>query len=153
MSGRVSVEVHGADGAGGAIDPARLEAAVRRVLEELGAADAELSVTLLDDAEISRINREYLSHDGPTDVISFPLTSPGGPVVGDVYIGVDQARRQAEELGVPLREELVRLAVHGTLHVLGHEHPEGDDREGSEMYRLQERLVAEIEGDGEGAGA
>ncbi len=61
-------------------------------------------------------------------------------------MGVDQARRQAAELGVPLDEELVRLAVHGTLHVLGHDHPEGPGREESPMFALQEALVRAIRG-------
>jgi len=59
-------------------------------------------------------------------------------------VGADQARRQAEALGVPLREELARLAIHGVLHVLGHDHPEGDDRFASPMYVLQERLLEEV---------
>lgn len=118
---------------------------VVRALDEEGAADAELSVTLLDDEAIHAMNREYLAKDRPTDVIAFSL-GDGEAVLGDVYIGADQARRQAEELGVDFVEEVVRLAIHGTLHVLGHDHPEGPDRENSPMYRLQERLVDEVMG-------
>lgn len=121
-----------------------LEQAVLRVLAEEGVDAAEISLTLLDDAEIARLNREYLDHPGPTDVISFPLEAPGVVLVGDIYIGAEQARRQAEEVGAPLREELLRLAVHGTLHVLGYEHPEGPDREGSPMYLRQEELLAAL---------
>ena len=54
--------------------------------------------------------------------------------------------RQADALGVPLMEELARLAIHGTLHVLGHDHPDGDDRSASPMYVLQERLLGEVLG-------
>jgi probable rRNA maturation factor len=64
-----------------------------------------------------------------------------------VYVGAEQAARQAAEAGVGVGEELVRLAVHGTLHVLGHEHPEGDGREESPMFALQEALVREITGE------
>jgi probable rRNA maturation factor len=97
----------------------------------------------LDDRGIAELNERYLSHDGPTDVLSFPLYDQNEPPIGDVYIGIEQACRQAAALGVDPLEELTRLAVHGTLHVLGHEHPEGMGREKSAMWRLQERIVAE----------
>jgi probable rRNA maturation factor len=64
--------------------------------------------------------------------------------LGDIYVGYDQATRQAEEAGVPLPEELARLAIHGTLHVLGHDHPEGPERLESAMFRLQEQLVRRV---------
>ena len=119
-----------------------LEAIVASVLDAEGVADAELSVALLSDVEIAALNEEYLSHDGPTDVITFPLHRPGGPPLGDVYIGAEQAARQADEAGLGHREEILRLAVHGTLHVLGYEHPDGPDRENSPMYLRQEALLA-----------
>ena len=124
-----------------AVEEALLEAAVRRAIVADG-RETELSVTLVDDAEIRRLNREYRGRDRPTDVIAFSLGSPEEPL-GDVYVGADQARRQAEALGVPLSEELVRLAIHGALHVLGHDHPDGDDRFTSPMYVLQEQLLGE----------
>jgi probable rRNA maturation factor len=127
--------------------PVSLEAVERAVLAVLraeGVDDAEVSVTLLPDAEIAHLNQEYLQHEGPTDVISFQLPDPTGRIIGDVYIGADQARRQAAELGAGAGEEVLRLAVHGTLHVLGHEHPEGEGREESEMYRRQEELLAAL---------
>ena len=127
-----------------AVEEALLEAAVRKALDADG-REAELSVTLVDDAEIKRLNREYRGRDRPTDVIAFSLGSPEEPL-GDVYVGADQARRQAEALGVALSEELVRLAIHGTLHVLGHDHPDGDDRFASPMYVLQEQLLGEVLG-------
>lgn len=118
--------------------------AVLATLRAEGVRDAELSVSLLGDAEIAALNERYLSHDVPTDVLSFPLYEAGESPVGDICIGVDQAVRQAASLGVQVDEELVRLAVHGTLHVLGHVHPEGDARVRSEMWRRQERVVAEV---------
>ena len=77
---------------------------MRKALDADG-REAELSVTLVDDAEITRLNREYRGKDRPTDVISFSLGSPDQPL-GDVYVGAEQARRQAEALAVPLSEEL-----------------------------------------------
>ena len=106
--------------------------------------DAELSITLLDDSGIAELNQQWLSHDGPTDVISFPLYEPGEDVVGDVYIGFDQVMRQAHENGATPREELARVAIHGTLHVLGYDHPDGPSRSRSAMWRRQERILAQV---------
>ncbi len=126
-------------------DPRELERAVRATLEAEGVEQGEVSLALLDDAAIQDLNRRHLGHDRPTDVLAFALWDDGEPVVGDVYVGLEQARRQAGEVGVSLREELVRLAVHGTLHVLGWDHPEeGGARSASPMYRRQEGLVASI---------
>lgn len=125
------------------VDAAELSRAVRHTLASQGVEEAEISLTLLDDREIRALNRRYLGKDRPTDVIAFALGSGPAPL-GDVYVGVEQARRQADELHVPEAEELVRLAVHGTLHVLGHDHPEGEGRETSPMFALQETLVREI---------
>jgi probable rRNA maturation factor len=142
VSGDLHVEAQVGEGVEPPLPLERVEAAVRFVLRERGVERAELSVTLLGDPQIEQMNREFLQHEGPTDVISFPLEAPGGVVVGDVYLGAAQALRQAEQLGVPAAEEVLRLAVHGTLHVLGFDHPHGEDgREESEMYRLQEELL------------
>lgn len=135
-----------------------LEAGVRATLDSASIPEAEVSLTLVDDPRIQELNLQYLGRDRPTDVIAFPLYEAGEPVVGDIYVGADQARRQATDHGVPLEEELLRLAVHGTLHVLGHEHPEGEGegeegpaREESEMFRLQEELVEAVLGSVEGS--
>ncbi|HEV8215576.1 MAG TPA: rRNA maturation RNase YbeY, partial [Gemmatimonadaceae bacterium] len=63
------------------------------------------------------------------------------PVVGDVYIAPDMARENARDAKVPVREEIARLVVHGTLHVLGYDHPDGEDRVRSPMWRRQERII------------
>lgn len=135
------------------VDVEALADAVRATLAEEGVEEAEVSVTLLGDEAIRDLNHRYLGKDRPTDVLAFSLGDE--TVLGDVYLGVDQARRQAEELGIPWEEELVRLAVHGALHVLGHDHPEGEERTASPMYARQEalvrRILAERRGGGRGA--
>ncbi|TVP76281.1 MAG: rRNA maturation RNase YbeY [Gemmatimonadales bacterium] len=109
-----------------------------------GAAPVELSVTFLEDDPIRALNREWLEHDWVPDVLSFEL-GEGGILAGDIYVGLDQAARQAEEAGVPLEEELVRLALHGALHVLGFDHPEAaEDRAESPLYRRQEAILREV---------
>jgi probable rRNA maturation factor len=108
--------------------------------------DALLSITLLDRAAIARLNRRHLGHTGATDVISFGFTrlTPRDPVVGDIYLCPAVARENAHDRGVPTREELTRLVVHGVLHVLGYDHPEEERRETSDMWRRQERIVRRL---------
>jgi probable rRNA maturation factor len=112
---------------------------------ELTLADhpgSELSLTFVTDEAIAALNLEYLKRSGPTDVIAFCLGDH--PLVGDVYISVDTARRNADTYGIALDEELTRLVVHGALHVLGHAHPEDDSRHLSPMFELQEDIVARL---------
>jgi probable rRNA maturation factor len=147
----LEVEVSVGTGVAPPVEPERIEAAVRHVLRAEGVRAAEISVALVTDEEIAGLNEQYLSHEGPTDVISFHLHDRGEPPLGDVYVGVDQAARQAAGFGASVAEEVLRLAVHGTLHVLGYEHPEGDDRAASPMFARQEALLQEFLSGGEGA--
>lgn len=125
------------------VSRARIERLARDVLRAERVRDAVVSITFMDDAAIARMNRRHLGHRGPTDVISFGFlrASPAAPVTGDIYIGLDVARRNAADAGVGVRDEVQRLVVHGILHVLGYDHPEGDERLRSPMWRRQERLV------------
>jgi probable rRNA maturation factor len=102
---------------------------------------ADVTVTFLGPARMRALNRDWKGHDYPTDVLSFALSQPDGGLTGDIYICPSVARAQARGLGVKEREELVRLVVHGTLHLLGHDHPEGSERTRSPMWRKQERYV------------
>ncbi|MDX1675486.1 MAG: rRNA maturation RNase YbeY [Longimicrobiales bacterium] len=124
--------------------PGVVERAARAAAADRGAEEGELSLTLLGDDRMAELNREWLQREGPTDVLAFALHDEGEPVIGDVYIGVDRAVAQAADEDEPPRRELARLAVHGTLHVLGYDHPE-TGREESEMWRHQERIVAGLE--------
>ena len=102
---------------------------------------AAISVTFLGPVRMQRLNREWKGHDRHTDVIAFALPGPEGRLAGDVYICPAVARASARALGLAPREELIRLVVHGTLHVLGYDHPEGARRMQSAMWRRQERYV------------
>jgi probable rRNA maturation factor len=111
------------------------------VLEGETEEEATLSITFVDTDAMRRLNREALGRDRPTDVIAFRLEDPSG-LVGDVYVCPAVAGENATAAGVATAEELVRLVVHGVLHVLGHDHPEEPgDRVVSSMWRLQERYV------------
>lgn len=117
---------------------------VRRVVETVLAGErrrALVSVTFLGREAMRRLNAEHRGHDRPTDVLTFALRDPTGRIMGDVYVCPWVAGREAKARGIPIREELVRLVVHGTLHALGRDHPEGPGRTRSAMWRRQERYV------------
>jgi len=114
------------------------------VLRGEGVHDARLSITFVSARRMAVLNERHLRHHGPTDVISFALGTRGGPLLGDIYIAPDVARRNAREHGASLGEEITRLVVHGVLHVLGYDHPEGKGRDSSPMWRRQEALVASL---------
>ena len=121
-----------------------LYSAVSLVLRSAGLDEGEISLTLLDDDSIRELNRTYLGQDAPTDVISFALHEGDEAVLGDVYVGYEQAAIQAAEAGVSVEEELARLSIHGTLHVLGYDHPNTEARFSSGMFILQESLVQKL---------
>ena len=135
-------------------------ALVRRVVEAVlkqERRDALVSVTFLGRDAMRRLNAEHKGKNYPTDVLAFSLEAPpvgpsdgraGRPadrqtvrLFGDVYICPWVAQREARALGIPRRQELIRLVVHDTLHVLGREHPDGPERTRSAMWRRQERYV------------
>lgn len=113
--------------------------------------DPILSVSIVDNEFIHKMNKEYRGIDRPTDVISFAfldtesdksavLNSFGPVVLGDIYISIDKAKEQAQEYGHPLDRELRFLFVHGLLHLLGYDHMKKEDEE--IMFPLQEKILA-----------
>ncbi len=119
-------------------------ALVRRVVESVLHAErrsALMSITFLGRESMRRLNLEHKGRDRPTDVLAFAMSDPSGQTIGDVYICPWVARQEARSRGISLREELIRLVVHGTLHALGREHPDGPERTRSAMWRRQERYV------------
>ena len=130
-------------------------AAVRHAVETVGrlygAEDAEVSVTLTDDAHIHELNRTYRAVDRPTDVLSFALTeseepeivgAQGHEVLGDLVISLERMRAQAEEYGHSELRELSFLTVHGMLHLLGYDHMEEQERQ--EMEEEQRAVMEEL---------
>lgn len=93
----------------------------------------ELRIIFLNDEKIHKMNKEFLEHDYPTDVISFNLDDD--PPEGEVYISIDTAERQANEYNVSLSNELLRLAIHGTLHIIGYDDKTSEEKE--EMTKLE----------------
>jgi probable rRNA maturation factor len=136
----------------------RLRLRARRFLGALGLTRAELSILIVGDAGMRRINREWRGVDQPTDVLSFPAARPGLPgapgpgapkggarpahpvLLGDVVISLDTARRRARAEGRPPGAELDRYLAHGLLHLLGFDHRR--PREAREMAVREETLLA-----------
>ena len=124
-------------------DLGSLRSRARCVLRELGHGRSELSIALVDDAEIARLNKTYRGRDTATDVLSFslvegPQSGFRGGLLGDVVIGIEVAARQARERHRALDEELTRLMIHGVLHLLGHDH---EDDEEARVMRAEERRL------------
>lgn len=126
------------------VSVARLRGAVETVLTAQKVKHALVSLTLMTPRKMAALNMKHLQHDGPTDIITFGFRDPAGALIGDVYICPSVAMANAKAFGVSQREELLRLAVHGSLHVLGYEHPDGESRTSSPMWKLQERLLKRV---------
>ena len=110
-----------------------------------GVRGARVDFTLLDAVRMRRLNRRATGRRALTDVIAFALPQPDGTLWGDVYICPDAARQWAGTGdGRRVGEEPLRLAVHGTLHVLGYDHPAGPGRTRSAMWRRQEAYLRRL---------
>jgi len=116
-----------------------------------GSEEAEVSLVLVDDQRIHALNLEYRGVDRPTDVLSFALQEEmeGEPeievvdeMLGDIVISVERARNQAKEYGHSFEREIVYLAVHGTLHLLGYDHEEENNKQ--EMRNKEEEVMVKL---------
>ena len=158
----------GADRIEAAVEPLGADAALalledavcQTVIAAFGTDAAEVELTLCGDPEMERLNFDHMGERGPTDVLSFPLhewalngrrshlsdddgvTPPGPILLGDVVIDLDQALRQAADGDWSIVEELVLLAIHGTLHLLGHDHADIDEEE--RMRALEHQVLGAL---------
>jgi probable rRNA maturation factor len=135
-----------ADGVRSPLSRSQVGEIARAALRSERVRNALVSITFLDRRAIARLNAKHLGHAGATDVISFGFARAAAtdPVIGDVYICPEVGRDNAKARRTPVREEIARLVVHGVLHVLGHDHPDDEGREQSDMWRRQERLVRNV---------
>jgi rRNA maturation RNase YbeY len=104
--------------------------------------EAELSVLIVADPEMALLNQRYLGREGPTNVLAFPMDpgdsgGPGPVLLGDVVVSLDTARREAAQNGLDPDEHLMRLLIHGILHLLGYDHVH-DEEEARRMETLTE---------------
>lgn len=112
----------------------------------MGYKDREVNLLIVDDDEITQLNRRYFHHNRPTNVISFPME--GGPapsipskILGELVISAETAERQAKEVGKKTEEEILFLIIHGILHLLGYDH-EGREKERKEMEEKERELYS-----------
>ncbi len=110
----------------------QLRASLDALMAHLNVADREVTVVLVGDRALTRLKRETwpaedIEADAATDVLSFPSWEPGDPFMpphlGDIFISLDTAKRQADARGHSLEREVALLASHGMTHLLGHDHP------------------------------
>jgi probable rRNA maturation factor len=125
------------------VDRRLLRSRAVRVLRSLSRSRSELSIALVDDDEMQRLNADWRGRQRPTDVLSFSMlegegAEHRGPLLGDVVIDIETAARQARQRRRGLDEELARLLIHGTLHLLGHDHEA--DAEARRMRREERRV-------------
>jgi len=113
--------------------------AVDRVLRREKRRKAKISIIVAGSRYIRSLNRTYLGHDYVTDVLSFRLES-GKNLEGEIYVNLDRARQQARSYGVGFSDEIVRLVVHGTLHLLGYD--DGTVEEAKRMRKQEDEHVA-----------
>ena len=117
------------------VDRGRMRQLVRTVLECENVTEAEISLAFVDNPSIHQLNRRYLNHDEPTDVLSFPLSEPGaGRLKGELVVGAEVALAQARERGHDVQAELTLYVIHGLLHLCGY-----DDHANGEAAKMRQR--------------
>lgn len=126
-----------------------LEKITEAALAALKITEAELGVVLVGAKEMAAINEKYLNHEGPTDVITFDyqnsesrIQNPEPELMGEIFICLEEAERQAKEFKTNWRSELMRYVVHGVLHLTGHDDLKPAAR--VKMKRVEGRLVREL---------
>jgi probable rRNA maturation factor len=117
------------------IDCGRMREIVRTVLQEEGISQAEISLAFVDNSTIHQLNKRYLDHDEPTDVLSFPLSAPGEKrMTGELVISAEVAQAEAKSRGHDVQAELALYIIHGLLHLCGY-----DDKSPSDAQEMRER--------------
>ncbi len=125
---------------------ARLKKAVKRIAADFEFKDGEISIAVLDDAAIRRLNMEYLQHDWATDVVTFPLSDDEDRLEGEIVVSRETADRVAEEMPWSADDELLLYVIHGALHLVGFD--DHDDESRLEMKQEEKKylLLFEVPG-------
>ena len=125
------------------LDFTGLKSAVVAVLEGEGIRDAKVAIAFVDNAHIHRLNKQFLNHDEPTDVLTFPSSPPGAKKLeGDIAIGMEIAREYAADRGHDAKLELLLYVVHGCLHLCGY--TDTDDESAAEMRVKERQYLAQL---------
>jgi len=125
------------------IDRDALRRLVEGVLRAEGVEEATISLAVVDDASIHRVNRDFLAHDVPTDVVSFVLSDEDEPIAGELVVSAETAARVASEIGADPWNELALYVVHGLLHLCGYDDL---DAESAAAMRVGEDAALSREG-------
>ena len=121
----------------------QLKEAGRKVLEGEGIKEAKISLAFVDNVTIHRLNKQFLNHDEPTDVMTFPLSNPGAKTLeGELVIGVEVALEQAQDRGHDVDSELCLYVIHGILHLCGYD--DRTEKDTKEMRRMERKYLAEL---------
>jgi probable rRNA maturation factor len=111
-----------------AVDEDRLRSAVRMIMEDEAIETGSISIAVVGDSAIHSVNRRYLEHDYPTDVLSFVLERDRAEIEGEIIASADTAVANAQKFGWSAQDELLLYVIHGTLHLLGYDDHSDDDR-------------------------
>jgi probable rRNA maturation factor len=126
------------------LDFARIKDAARTVLEGEGVRASRVTIAFVDNAHIHRLNKQFLRHDEPTDVLSFPYTEPGAKTLeGEVVIGYDIAKEYASDRGHEWYVELLLYVIHGCLHLCGYDDSDADSER--EMRAKEREYLKKLE--------
>jgi probable rRNA maturation factor len=118
------------------VDEQRLVAAARSVLKQAGFDSAEISIAVVNDEQMHELNRRYLDHDYPTDVLSFVLDQHERRLEGEIIVSADYAAREAQRFGWEMMDELLLYTIHGSLHLVGY-----DDQTPEAKAEMREREI------------
>ena len=125
------------------LDFTGLKSAAVAVLEGEGIRDAKVAIAFVDNPHIHRLNKQFLNHDEPTDVLTFPSSPPGAKKLeGDIAIGMEIAREYAADRGHEVKLELMLYVVHGCLHLCGY--TDTDDESAAEMRVKERQYLAQL---------
>ena len=125
------------------LDFTGLKSAAVAVLVGEGIRDAKVTIAFVDNAHIHRLNNQFLNHDEPTDVLTFPSSPPGAKKLeGDIAIGMEIAREYAADRGHEVKLELLLYVVHGCLHLCGY--TDTDDESAAEMRVKERQYLAQL---------
>jgi probable rRNA maturation factor len=126
-----------------ALEYARLKECARAVLSGEGIKEAKINLAFVDDATIAGLNKRFLDHDGPTDVITFPYSGPSAKKLeGEVVIGIEVAQREAAERCHDVNTELCLYVIHGTLHLCGYD--DRSNRDAADMRRKEREYLGQL---------
>jgi probable rRNA maturation factor len=131
------------------VNTGRFRRSLKRLLKELNIENHEISVLIVDDEQIRRMNRDYLNRDRPTNVISFAMTEGFAgdihpEILGDIVISSETALRDASTAGLEFSDEIEFLLIHGLLHLMGYNHENTTTEETQRMEKKERELFSRL---------